>query len=175
MFFLYNLELFAALILGIVGYRIAPSIFGLKISSVVFFVKFMVSLAIVRTALGYYLSPDNFGSVPNYWGSDHINVMFGVWWEDLFFVLPALLVYHFFGKKGIIWLSPLFVFTTFLFAQGHLYQGNIGWILGIYPILAFFMARKYGLTTVMVCHVLYDVIVFTELFGLREIAVLVFG
>lgn len=81
---------------------------------------------------------------------------FMVWWEDVFFVLPYLWVYRVWGKKA--WpIIPLFILSTLLFGLGHLYQGSIGWVAVVYPALSFLGGKKYGLGTMMIIHVAYDV------------------
>lgn len=55
-----------------------------------------------------------------------------------------------------IWM-PAVAALSIYFAMGHLYQGEIGWIMVLIPYyVGYRYGKKYGFSTTMVCHVLYD-------------------
>ncbi len=83
-----------------------------------------------------------------------------VWWEDCFFVLPIF----FFSKTKIskTWFVFVILAYSIAFASGHLYAGYL-WA-GITLFYPYFVSYRYGIRygfgTVMVCHVIYDMVTF---------------
>jgi hypothetical protein len=85
--------------------------------------------------------------------------LFLVFWEDMFFVFPSLLLYHLTRNKHLT--APIMIISSIIFSMGHVYQG-VDWaliLLGYVP-MAMYFARRHGLGTVMVCHVTYDVLTY---------------
>lgn len=81
--------------------------------------------------------------------------LFMVWWEDLFYVLPMFWII----KKFKPWIAGiLIVLISMEFGSGHAYQGAMGVIItSLYPyFISYRYGKKYGLGTVMMCHVIYD-------------------
>ena len=168
MFFVYNYYYIVALLLLIGGYKLAPELFQFKIDKVIKFVKFIltfVTIAAVVRAFVIHKSYPQGVAFP----FEALNTLFGVWWEDLFFVLPYLLIHRFFGNRGLLFASPLILITTNMFVQGHMYQVVAGYLSVLYPLVSFHYSKKHGITTVMLCHVLYDVIVVAGHYGLTSV------
>ena len=87
-----------------------------------------------------------------------------VFWEDAFFVLPMILAFKYLKKSIAILVA---ITLSLIFAHGHLYQGYIAVaITSLYPyFISYKYSKKFGMGTVMVCHILYDFITFyTQLF-----------
>ena len=82
-----------------------------------------------------------------------------VFWEDAFFGIPIYMAF----KRCRKWLAWVFVISlSMLFGQAHGYQGDLAIIVtAIYPyFISYRMGSKYGFGTVMVSHMLYDIITF---------------
>lgn len=85
--------------------------------------------------------------------------LFFVFWEDMFFVFPSIFFYHLTKNRYLV--AFLMLISSIIFAMGHLYQGTTAsLILTSYVPIAFYFGRKYGLGTVMACHVTYDVLTY---------------
>lgn len=85
--------------------------------------------------------------------------LFLVFWEDMFFVFPSLLLY--FLTKNKLLVAPVMLISSLIFSLGHVYQ-SVEWallLLAYVPVM-FYFARKHGLGTVMVAHVTYDVVTY---------------
>lgn len=85
--------------------------------------------------------------------------LYMVWWEDVIFVLPSLVLFR---KNLSRWfLIPLIMLSSLIFASGHLYQGSTWAIITLFYIpLMLHFAKKYGLATTAACHVTYDVVTY---------------
>lgn len=82
-----------------------------------------------------------------------------VFWEDAAHTLPLLLLMRLIGTRWFVW--PIHIVAilamTAAFGSGHTYQGYLSaLILSLYVPLSLNAAKKNGLGTIMVCHVLYD-------------------
>jgi hypothetical protein len=84
-------------------------------------------------------------------------LLFFVFWEDMFFVFPSILLYTLTKNKYLV--ALLILVSSVIFSLGHVYQG-IDWALFLlaYVPIMFFVGRKHGLGTVMAGHVTYDVL-----------------
>lgn len=93
--------------------------------------------------------------------------LFLVFWEDMFFTFPALLLYRLTNKPLLVF--PLMVLSSVVFAVGHIYQ-SVDWAITLlaYVPITFFIARKYGLLTVMICHVIYDIVTYLTLYFISK-------
>jgi hypothetical protein len=82
-----------------------------------------------------------------------------VWWEDVLFSLLSIFYAEKFLPKWVF--VPVAVSVSIVFGLGHLYQGPLAvLVLSFYPyFMSYKYGKKYGYGTVMICHVLYDVIV----------------
>lgn len=123
---------------------------------------FKLSLSVIYAANSIFNDVSIVDALPKYEiPFNSITEVFSVWWEDLFFAAPYLFLIRKYGWKKSLWALPLFVLTTAMFGLGHLYQGPSGWISVIYPAISIGYGLRYGLGTMMVFHVLYDVVVIT--------------
>lgn len=82
--------------------------------------------------------------------------LFMVWWEDVIFVMPALLMTRAKNSKWAIY--AVIIMSSIIFAMGHLYQSEIwAFITLFYVPLMLHYSKKHGLSTVAACHITYDV------------------
>lgn len=85
-----------------------------------------------------------------------------VWWEDAFFVLPVVYMQRYSKKVWIPFAALIFA----CFGMGHAYQGIYAIFISMcYPILSLNLGREYGYGTMMVCHVLFDIIGFLTIYS----------
>ena len=87
------------------------------------------------------------------------DTFFRVWWEDVVYVLPAVVLYHKGFKKSAV---ALLIACMPSFVEGHLYQGAMGYMSFMYMIVAFNVAIRHGIITMMFFHMLYDVLIFSR-------------
>jgi len=93
------------------------------------------------------------------------NALLAVWWEDCFYVLPFLIIMQRIDAVKNYWLKSiylisstvLFLIAALHFMAGHAYQGPAGMVTIIYPIISFFVARRKGLGTMLILHILFDI------------------
>ena len=86
---------------------------------------------------------------------------FGVFWEDAVHVMPLVILARMFGEKTwykiIQW--PLLTAVMVSFGSGHLYQGALAAAgISLYILVSKKMGEKHGFGTVMLCHIMYDMI-----------------
>lgn len=122
------------------------------------FLKFLL-IIIALTGLRLWAFVDM--PMPIYKSLPNIESLLLVFWEDVFFVLPLLIMkkYQVEGDKlhkVMFWI--VMAISSIFFASGHLYIST-EWatILLAYVPLMYSIARKSGLTNVMLGHVIYDV------------------
>ena len=137
--------------------RMDPSLTRITWPAVFHFLRFMAYVTVGRILFGSITGVPKLPleDLPRYAS------LLGVFWEDAVHVLPALIMAR-------IGLPPFFSFLYLLFsgiafATGHLYISPV-WALftTIYPTISYRYGKKHGLGTVMICHILYDLItVFT--------------
>lgn len=126
------------------------------------YLKFLIFLAFITGIRFYILSlysadPDDL-QIPDIplWS------LFGVWWEDMVFILPSILIMrNSKSKSKFLIVVPLMLASSFLFATGHLYQGTTWATITFFyiPVIGF-LGKKNGVGTTAACHVTYDVITF---------------
>lgn len=84
----------------------------------------------------------------------------GVFWEDACYGLPLVLMEKMYNKSS--WYKfvriPLLAMFMMSFGSGHIYQGLTGLLLAFYIPFSISMGKKYGFGTVMLCHIMYDMI-----------------
>ncbi len=161
---IYNFQVVLGLILFIYGIKKHPDLMRFDLNKVFKFAIIFSIAFFIRGILYVWLNEK--GAVVDLY-SQGINSLLAVWWEDCVFVLPFLILHKNMGKKSY-YLFPVFIATSFYFALGHLYQGPTGWVSFIYPFISFYFARKNGLGTVMLCHIIYDVLIAVMLSGFAE-------
>lgn len=83
----------------------------------------------------------------------------GVFWEDAVFAMPLAVLREKVVKTSQYWtvFVPFLLLSMFVFGSGHTYQGNIAaGILSLYVPLSVTLGRKHGFGTMMICHIMYD-------------------
>lgn len=95
-----------------------------------------------------------------------------VFWEDAAVTLPLLLLMRFIGTSKKTW--PIHGFFILLmmtaFGSGHLYQGiGSAVFISAYVPVTLWVARKKGLGTVMICHILYDLCTILLIQGMMKV------
>jgi hypothetical protein len=84
---------------------------------------------------------------------------FMVFWEDGFY---GLVIYYLMEVDKILpkFVKKIIIFgICFNFMLGHLYQGAIGMLAILYPFyISYKYGKKNGFGTVMICHILFDLI-----------------
>jgi len=116
---------------------------------------FMLVMALV-TAVRVIVYRAAGASAPNFFPD--VTSLYFVWWEDAVFVLPLLILNHY-GIK-MKYQLPFIILSSVAFAGGHL-SYSLSWaaflLCYVYHI-SYSYGLKYGLGTVMICHVFYDLI-----------------
>jgi hypothetical protein len=136
-------------------YRINKDYLRIDLKAIKSFLIFMAWVTIFRAVLFLFSSSPMEGILHliNPW------FMLGVFWEDAVFVLPLIVLKE---EKNIS--KPLyyilFAISTIAFVSGHLYQGLIGLTSAIYIYASAKYGKKFGFGTVMICHILYDLITY---------------
>jgi len=95
-----------------------------------------------------------------------LNFILGVWWEDCFFVLPVIYVYHWANqeylseksrsRRNYVSTAVAFVFSL-LFLSGHIYQGWWALTTLIYWNFSYRFGRKHGLGAPILIHLMIDI------------------
>jgi membrane protease YdiL (CAAX protease family) len=84
-----------------------------------------------------------------------------VFWEDAVFTLPILFWERYSNpSKWLVY--PVLAASAIFFGMGHLYQGIMGGVMAAFYlfVISYGYGKKHGLGTVMICHVLYDMLTF---------------
>ena len=118
------------------------------------FLAFMSLVVCFRLAMMSYFRDIPDGSTPF---AFHSLIM--VWWEDALFAIPIYHLSRNLESKRALKVS-LIVLISLMFGLGHAYQGTFSiFVTALYPYyLSTKNAEKYGFGTVMLCHILYDMI-----------------
>jgi membrane protease YdiL (CAAX protease family) len=136
-----------------------PGICRVEKDKVYKFLRFMWYVTLVRVVVYMLLSTPNAAQDPNSpMNKIELLSILGVYWEDAFFTLPILILERLKVNKAI--LIVLLGFNAISFALGHLSYGLL-WaaITLLYvPFISYKYGKLNGLGTVMVCHILYDLI-----------------
>lgn len=126
------------------------------------FAKWMIFITLLRIIVIKYLSPKEVSAeaheMANFlpW-----QVTLWVFWEDMCHTVPLVLMGKFFGKeKWYRWVSyPLLAIIMLSFGSGHVYQGIMSAaFISLYIPFTIRLAKKYGFGTIMLCHMLYDLV-----------------
>jgi len=136
--------------------------------TVINFLKAVVLFAIIQN-----FWPDTFKKFTDIFDMIPANHLLAVWWEDSFYVLPYLLlaphVMRLQGWRKALAISgslTLFLITTFHFMLGHLYQGPMGMVAFIYPIISYSVGSRKGLGTIMMLHIIFDFSIYMGIWAL---------
>lgn len=128
------------------------------------FGRFLTILTVIRVVyLKFIAPPSSLEGIKNI--SDLIpwQTLFGVFWEDACHALPLVLLGLAFSDqkwfKILRW--PLLAIVALSFGSAHEYEGFMAMVvLTCYIPVTMSLGKKYGFGTVMICHVLYDLITF---------------
>lgn len=127
--------------------------------SVLHFIKFMAWVSAIRIAMHYILGTGPASSdASDTMNKLHFINLLGVYWEDAVFTMPAIIAERMGASKFLRGL--ILAVSALAFASGHIAYG-LPWAaitLFYVPFISYRYGRKVGLGTVMVCHILYDVI-----------------
>jgi membrane protease YdiL (CAAX protease family) len=127
------------------------------------FTLFMWVISSIRLTVMILTASSDISIVdPNALAGIEMWMLFLVFWEDAFFVLPFVFLSKFkFTNKWYIW-WPLMIISSVFFGFGHLYQGAIAVaVTSLYPyFISYRYGNRFGFGTVMLCHILYDVMTF---------------
>lgn len=136
-----------------------PGICRVKLASVWKFFLVMMAITafrfIVHKTVGLPIRPENDAS-PMY--TIQIIYLFSVFWEDAVFTLPILVADKL--KAPNLLKMGMFALSSIAFASGHIDYGLPWAFLTLFyvPFISYKYGKENGLGTVMVCHVLYDLI-----------------
>lgn len=84
-----------------------------------------------------------------------------VYWEDAVHVLPLVILARLYSEKSWYkWIKwPLLLAVMVSFGSGHIYQGALAAVgISFYIPFSKKMGEKYGFGTVMLCHIMYDML-----------------
>lgn len=147
-------------LLGITNAILASTIFKgicrVEFPPIFKFFKLMLIITAIRIGLQFtsITAPANGRDV-----MDEITLLslLQVFWEDVFFTLPALMLDRL-GRSGFE-IGLCLAISAVAFASCHLAYGALwaGITLLYVPFLSYKYGRLYGLGTIMICHILYDV------------------
>lgn len=161
---IYNMQVLFGILTFLFALKKAPNLVRIDIDQVI---RFGLSCLLIFSIKAIVMALNKESSYIDQAYLEGTNSLAAVWWEDACFVLPYLLAYNYIGKKAYF-LFPLFLSTNYIFMQGHAYQGPVGQITFIFPFISFYYGKKYGLGTMMLCHILYDTSIVLCLSGLKH-------
>jgi membrane protease YdiL (CAAX protease family) len=140
-----------ALSLMFFAHKKFKGIVGINKEKVMKFVRFMALVSAIRLVL--------FSGMSSNQAIDSIGLLSlaMVFWEDAVFTLPALVLDRAGASKKVV--NSILAISAIVFASGHVSYGFTWMLLTLLyvPFISFKYGKKYGLGTVMVCHILYDV------------------
>lgn len=125
-----------------------------ELNAIARFLAFMALVTCFRLAMISAFGTSNFTLPSNkFWQ------LAMVWWEDAVFSIPIYLLSTSTKINKVVKIS-LIVIISMLFGLGHTYQGLFGVaITSLYPyFISTRYAKQHGFGTVMLCHILYDII-----------------
>lgn len=121
----------------------------------------IVRLVLISISVSLGASPFDINSGANQLDFWNLSLVF---WEDCIFAIPLYYMKDRWNWSKYIYI-PLFMMSSVVFALGHIYQGE--WVffpMLLVPYLAFYKnGKKWGFGTVMVCHILFDMITYATL------------
>ena len=128
------------------------------------FARFLAVATVVRVFYLSIIAPDAFIAMIRH--STQImpwQTMFGTYWEDACQALPLVIL----GSmiEGKRWLKPLYFMLiagmSITFGISHSYEGLQAMIvMSLYIPFTMRLGKKYGFGTVMICHVVYDLLTY---------------
>lgn len=151
---IYYMWPFMGIFVFVLAYFLDRKEFVIKLDSVAKFMAFMFTIMLIKICIW------NGQMVPSHYKIASMQGFLFVFLEDAFFVmLPYYICKKLNNKyaKLIVWL-----FFSILFGYGHIYLGVV-WacITLLYPyFISYNYAKKSTFATVMVCHFVYDCLIF---------------
>jgi membrane protease YdiL (CAAX protease family) len=136
-----------------------PGICRIQKKSVLNFLKFMAFITAYRLIMSHLIGFPEIDKNPDSpMNTLPILTTLGVYWEDAFFTLPALIAERMGLHKFFVF--ALLAVSAFTFATGHLAYSPLWAAITLFyiPFVSYKYGKKNGLGTVMLCHVLYDLI-----------------
>lgn len=165
----FALEMYPFWILGIVILLLAyfsryRHLIRIESKPVLKWVKLMLFATIIRILIFSYIRIAGNGLPYNLEGAMFLpwQTVFTVFWEDAVHTLPIAIAMEYLGTKK--WYSKLLFFLIIFYSMvnfglGHLYQGEYASLfISFYIPVTLFLGRKYGFGTIMLCHVIYDLL-----------------
>jgi hypothetical protein len=143
-------------IIGLILYIFHKDFMKIDWNGVSNFVGFMALVVCFKLALWQWFKQyEGSFTAPTVYNLDSWRISL-VFWEDMCFGGSIFLIRKFIRPLWA-WLPMVIAFSV-VFGLGHIYQG---WIIGgvacLYPyFISYRYGKKYGLITVMACHILYD-------------------
>ena len=143
-----------AIYLGMVA-RKHPDLCRLSFRPILTFLKYMVFITSLRMLMFILMQ-----SQPHSAAMDSLSLcsVLGVFWEDAVFCLPLLVMDKLKVSRYLKYIS--IALSSLIFATGHLaYSPMWATITLLYiPCISYRFGKKHGILTVMVCHILFDLI-----------------
>lgn len=137
-------------------------ILEVKPKAILKFLGVLAMISIARILLVKYLMPEDvMESTRNMANLIPWQAVLGVFWEDACHSMPLVLLGLMFSKsKWYGWLSKILLLVAMLsFASGHIYQGLLpAAMISFYIPLSMKYGKEHGFGTVMICHILYDLV-----------------
>lgn len=127
-----------------------------KVKEFLFFlIKITIFRLVVHMIFGFSGAANSPSSPMN---KIQILTILGVYWEDAFFTLPILILERLKVNKAILMI--LLCLNSISFALGHLSYGALWATITLFyvPFISYKYGKTNGLGTVMVCHILYDLV-----------------
>lgn len=161
MMILEPLFFIGVLILLVASIKEYPEIFRLQTTSAIKGIFFLLGFSFIGFLFHKYivgaLFPEWYsfvkGSIKLFGLSIRPMDMMRVFWEDIVFVAPSLILYAK-GHKKLSWL--VLIASTPAFVLGHTYQGAIGLVTVVYPFISRYLSIRYGFITMLIWHIAYD-------------------
>ena len=149
---------FLGAVICLVIYNTNKDLLKVKLDSVSKFLTFMVFVVAYKlTVISFFNTPVSDAPFP-FWSLSM------VWWEDAVFAIPIYFISQSIRLNKLLKFS-LILLISLLFGVGHAYQGIVGILVtSLYP---YFISVRYGKVhgfgTVMVCHIIYDMIIYSTI------------
>jgi hypothetical protein len=130
----------------------------IKKKSVVRFIKVMLVVTVVRVVLAHLTGQGHDPNPNSPMNTIKMVSLLGVFWEDTFFTLPILIARKMGASKLLLFI--MLAISSATFASGHLAYSPLWAAITLFyiPFVSYKYGKLNGLGTVMVCHILYDII-----------------
>lgn len=158
---LFDIAFYTGIVLTIVLGIFNRKLMRVEFDKITKFLTFMVLLTFGKIALFSFINSftyTGFSAPPAILGVEVWGFAL-VFWEDAFFAIPLIFAFKYLNKYIAIVIA---VVLSLWFGYGHVYQGYwVALVISLYPyFISKYFGEKYGMGTVMICHILYDFITF---------------